>query len=404
VWARDCAFDWNELEPAPGQPSFQKTDEQIGREADQGYRSMAILPLFPATQWNSTAPESAAGPGWVRLTYAPKDPSQLNAFVVAAAKAYKGRITTYEFINEPVWIPSPGANLSSGAGYTVADYLALLKAAYPVIKAADPGCIVLGGLSIQAEMPLGDTFIALGGLQHCDAYNLHPYPTPNGAPERFVGDMDRILAAMDAHGGRKPIWATETAFFAQDDLPWSPWEVPVENNGAVNLTANERNAADYGVRLALILLAHNVQKIFYHQGIEGETNNGSWSLDNPLFGPQAAPKKFYLALATLANALGPAPVYRAPLAKPEQVNGRATDQVYGYAFDRAGGGSVLAVWTSQTPPSGWLLQFPQDVTAQNAVGNSLAAPVAITGSPVFLSSETIPASKLVEACTLSAVN
>lgn len=402
VWARDTAFDWNALEPAPGQRSFEKAGIQINREAAEGYRSMAILPLHPSTQWNSSAPADVAGPGWIRLSYAPTDPALLYDFVGAAVAAFKGRIRHYEFINEPVWIPSPGANLSSGAGYTVADYIALLKGGYAAMKAADPDCRVLGGLSIQAEMPLGDRFMAEGGLRYCDIYNLHPYPTPNGAPERFVGDMKRILAAMDAYGGRKPIWATETAYFAEDDLPWTPWVAPRDHNGANNLTRDERSAADYSVRHAVILLAHGVEKIFYHQGIEGEANNGSMALDNPLLGILSTPDKFYVALAALANALGEAPSFAAPLRKPEQVDGRSTEGVYGFAFDRAGGGAVLVVWTSEEPSPGWALDVPANVLARDVVGNPLNSTSApITGSPLYLSSRTLSGAELAAAPALT---
>lgn len=403
VWARNCSFDWNQLEPEPGQRSFEKTDLQVDRERAQGFRSLAILPVHPSAAWNSSAPDDVSGPPWAKLTYAPKDPAVLYDFVGAAVAEYRGRIRHYEFINEPVWIPFVGGNLSSKVGYTVADYIDLLKGAYPAMKAADPDCVVLGGLSIQAEMTFGDAFIAEGGLEYCDVYNLHPYPTPDGPPERFIGNMGRILAAMDVWGQRKPIWATETAFYAEDDLPWTPWVAPPDHNAAANLTGSERRAADFGVRLAVILLAHGVEKIFYHQGIEGEVNNGSWTLDNPLFGPLATPQKFYVALAALANALGPHPSGAVPLARPESVDGRDPADVYGFAFDRADGGSVLAVWSAGEEDAAWAVEPPAGGEVRDVVGNAVTgSSVPLTGSPVYVLSPDRSAAELAKAIKIVA--
>jgi len=402
AWTRDCAFDWHELEPTQGNLSFDRTDEQIDREAAAGMNSMAIMPVFAATEWNTEAPADASGPGWVRRSYAPEEPQDLFDFVGAAVAHYADRVEYYEFINEPVWIPFEGGNLSNIYGYTVQDYLELLQGAYPAMKTADPDCKMLGGLSIQAEMPLGDTFISAGGLQYCDIYNLHPYPTPNQAPERFIGNMNRILGVMDANGGRKPIWATEGGYFSEDDLPWTPWVAPPGHNGAVNLTtAGEKVAGDYGVRLAAILLAHNVEKIYYHQGIDGEVNNGSYELDNALMGPLATPKKFLVGLSALAHALGTAPTNGTPLVKAGDVNGQSTTSIYGFAFDRAEGGSALVAWNSQVGGANWILRAPQGLLQRDTVGNPiLSNDVPLSGSPVHLISASMNAAELAAACTL----
>lgn len=343
TWARDWSMKWESVESVEGTYDFAEIDRQVNRIVDVQMNLLPLLPPQPSTAWASEAPETGLPPV-ERTAYAPAagHRAKLNAFISASVARYKDRVTYWEFLNEPLWVP--WYCLPTSAGYTVDSYIDLLKDAAVAMKTADLHCRVIGGISIMAQSTVGDEFIEKGGLDLVDIYNLHPYPEGDG-PEAFIPWMERIQAAMDAHGGRKPIWATELSYWATDDKPWRPWAPPNAGHWSANRQqANEREAADFNVRQSVILLAHGVEKIFWHSGLEGEVNNGSWDLENPLLDPEAVPQKFFAAQAALANLLGPSPAYVAPLAKPASVGGRDTENVYGYAF-RGPERAVLIVWS-----------------------------------------------------------
>ena len=381
TWARDWSVKWDSVEPVEGAYDFPEIDRQLNRIGDEGLNPLVLLPPQPSAQWATEAPGSVPA-GWERAAYAPPpaDRPQLNAFIGATAARYAGRVTYWEFLNEPLWT---GYALPAAGSYNVDTYIALLQGAVAAMRAADPECRILGGLSIMAHSTMGDEFIQKGGLNYVDIYNLHPYPT--GVPEEFIGHMQRILGVMDANGGRKPIWATELGYWGTDAKPWTPWTPPNPDHWAANRQqASEREAADFNLRHAVILLAHNVKKIFWHSGLEGEINNGSYDLEDPLMGREATPQKFYPAQAALAHLLGPDPVFAAPFQKPDSVDGASTAGVHGYAFtgqDRA----VLVVWA------------PGELNNGTARSGRLAP---LGESPVYLTSRTNTAEQLAQACAL----
>ena len=201
----------------------------------------------------------------------------------------------------------------------------------------------------------------------------------------FIAWMEHILDLMDAEGGRKPIWATELSYWATDDKPWTPWAPPNPEHWSANRQlTNEREAADYTVRLAVILLAHGVEKIFWHSGLEGAVNNGSMDLENPLLDPEAIPQKQFAAQAALSRLLGPAPKFASPFRKPKIVSGHSTSGVHGYAF-KVQRGAALVVWA------------PGELN--NGVRRSDWT-VPLGESPIYLKTSTMTAQDLATACTL----
>ncbi|MBS0632669.1 MAG: carbohydrate binding domain-containing protein, partial [Verrucomicrobia bacterium] len=204
TWVRDWSVNWQWAEPKPGTVSFAAIDPQIARVHAAGLNLLSLLPSNPSTNWASEAPDTVPGQLWYRLAYAPKDPKLLNAFIAQAAARYKGTVSYWEFLNEPLWVPD--FCLPQKGGYTVPTYLALLKGAANAIRSANPQAKIIGGLAIQSEMPMGDEFIKAGGLDYVDILNIHPYPGTR-TPESFIPDLERINRVMQEHGTRKPIWA-----------------------------------------------------------------------------------------------------------------------------------------------------------------------------------------------------
>ena len=118
-------------------------------------------------------------------------------------------------------MPADHANKYHGKHYTQADYVALLQTAASAMRKSDPGCKVMGGIAGGPREGTKEV-LAAGILKHVDIFNLHIYPGTR-APEKYAAEMDELLAAMDAHGGRKPIWMTEFSYYGADDLPRKPF-------------------------------------------------------------------------------------------------------------------------------------------------------------------------------------
>jgi hypothetical protein len=150
----------------------------------------------------------------------PRDANEYARFAEATVAHFKGRIAHWEIWNEPnisgFWKPSPNA----------ARYTALVKAAYPRIKAVDPGATVLAGATSPApndgtqidEVTFMQQVYAAGGVGNFDAWSHHPYthPAPPGnvhpdcAWYQIYGSKPNMREVMAAQGdGAKKIWGTE---------------------------------------------------------------------------------------------------------------------------------------------------------------------------------------------------
>lgn len=391
-WVRNWAVNWEWVEPVSGQLSWDEQDEQMRYLSAAGMKTLSVFPN-PSTNWASTAPPSVEQTLWHRMAYMPAEPRLLFDFIGKAVGRYQGSCVYWEFLNEPLWVPD--FCLPKSQGYKVADYMNLLKGAHAAIKAANPNARVIAGLATEPEDLLGDEFIAEGGLRYCDIFNLHPYGRLT-VPEIFIERMERTQKAMDASGERRPIWATETSYYAVDEKPWMPWVAPPDHFSAGLLWPSERIAADYVVRHAIILLAHGVEKIFYHEPIEGPVNIGTMDIENTFLSPDAVPRKSYAAISALANLLGPSPRYVG------QPKGPEAKDAFGYAFqcnDRA----LLAVWAPRNDGGAkahWI-DIPEGIEVSDIMGNRVGAEkITLSESPVYLQSDSLTTEGLIAACTI----
>jgi len=132
-----------------------------------------------------------------------------------------------------------------------------VQAAYPAIKAIDPGAtVVTGGLSPAPDSPDGTLMspvaflrgvYAAGGRGSFDAVGHHPSnwpfmplrPEPNFNDNAFGGVTPKLYETMQANGdGAKKIWATEmgaptpwqgsdaaylAAYIREGYTAWSAW-------------------------------------------------------------------------------------------------------------------------------------------------------------------------------------
>ena len=129
---------------------------------------------------------------------------------------YKAKgVHAYEVWNEPnyvrFWTSGPKA----------AEYVAMLKAAYPAIKAADPSATVIAGATSRNDYRFIQAMYAAGAKPYFNAISVHPYT--NSDPQQCWTDPGTTMKSIDAFCGiesvrsvmvskgdsAKAIWFTE---------------------------------------------------------------------------------------------------------------------------------------------------------------------------------------------------
>jgi hypothetical protein len=201
---------WSAVEPTNGTYNWTEVDDIVDAASADGIAIDAVLNDTPA--W-------AATPGTPAISGPPASDGQFATFASAVASRYGTQISAYEIWNEPNSVQ----NWSTGPN--AAAYTALLQAAYPAIKAADPSAIVVAGV-LGSTVSVGDitenpvTFLsqmyADGAEGYFDALSFHPYSytqefsqgtTTANSP---IEQLEAIRALMVANGdSNKLIWATE---------------------------------------------------------------------------------------------------------------------------------------------------------------------------------------------------
>jgi hypothetical protein len=208
-WVRVFAT-WPDLEPAPGDyaANWLAAYEKLFRELPSGTK--VIVDVVDTPQWETGSSDDHTPPA---------NPQDYAAFVGGLAQRWGARVAAYELWNEedsPTWwvgAPDPAA------------YAALLKATYPVLKAAEPNAtVVLGGLTGN-DYPFLEALYADGAKGYFDAVGVHtdtacnvdsPYTFLRGPGERLIPDSflayREVHAVMLANGDDKPIWMTELSW------------------------------------------------------------------------------------------------------------------------------------------------------------------------------------------------
>jgi len=120
-------------------------------------------------------------------------------FVTEAVRRFKGRIRYWEIINEPNFSFKP------------ADYVALCKRLYAIIKKIDPSASVLAPAVCGVQLPWYKAFYEAGGARVCDVLSLHDYEGHESIDpfhwRRKFADLRKLTA--DAADADKPVWQTE---------------------------------------------------------------------------------------------------------------------------------------------------------------------------------------------------
>ncbi len=208
-WVRVFAT-WPDLEPAPGEysASWIANYERLFHELPAGTK--VIVAVVGTPQWETGSSDEHTPPA---------NPEDYAAFVGGLAQRFGSRVAAYELWNEedsPSWwvgAPNPAA------------YAALLRASYPVIKAAEPNATVLVGGLTGNDYPFLEALYQDGAKGYFDAVAVHTDTACNiVSPYSFLRENDghmipdsflayrEIHNVMLANGDDKPIWMTELSW------------------------------------------------------------------------------------------------------------------------------------------------------------------------------------------------
>ena len=383
VWWRDWSAKWQTVEPEKGRFDFTVPDVQIERVLQQHSEAEVLLP-FPSTLWSTTArPEgvkkTAGGDSYLQtrlpVAYAPKHLSDFGHYAAEVVRHYRSSrprpVTHFQILNEPVYTSYA---LPRQFGYSLKDYLELLQTAYRAIKNTDPQCQVVGGISANLNAALTRDFVAEGGLQFVDVFDMHLYD-PARPAENFEDSFRSLEKLMLAHGGPKPVWITEWGCYADDDPPCVPSTV---GDAAMNRCRwpSERAATEHIVKFAAVAFAHGVRKIFFHAGTCGPINGSD--AGGVLFEYGGAPRRMYAGVAAFTKLLD-VPQRCLKILDQDKVHARIFQ-----SHDRV----VAIAWCGGDQPK--RLNLARDVTAYDVMGNRLpAGQLEVGESPVYLIGSTL---------------
>ncbi len=190
-------------------------------------RGMKVLLMFYwAPAWSSGTTEKNGRPS------KPGDYARAAAWV---ADRYDGttspdlKIDAIELWNEPdldsFWAPAP-------ANTRLSDFAALIKAAGPAVKNANPDLTVVVGAPASVDTDWYTEFYTTPGIVGTyDALGVHPYQSPGDAPpgaydpqygKYYLKHIPALSQLMTTHNDPARIWATEFGWSTHPNTPTTP--------------------------------------------------------------------------------------------------------------------------------------------------------------------------------------
>jgi hypothetical protein len=196
---------WSTLEPrGPGQiePHAQAfLDRLVGDATADGIRVIMLADSTPC--WASSAPASllrrcVPGGSSKANAWPPSSSSAYASFVASLAARYGAHLAAIEIWNEP-----DQANEAYFAGPEKPQrYAAILRAAYPAIKLANPSVPVLAGSLVGSNGVFLRALYAAGIKGYYDGLAVHFY-------NLTLASLRAIHETQLANGDDKPLWLDE---------------------------------------------------------------------------------------------------------------------------------------------------------------------------------------------------
>jgi len=195
---------WSIIEPRQSQIeplALAFTDHLVNQASAAGIKVVALAMRTPC--WASSAPASLlrkCRPGRSNKASAwpPADPNTYASFVAFLAARYGSKLAAIEVWNEP-----DQANGDYFAGpHKAQRYAAVLRAAYPAIKRADPQMTVLGGSLVGSNGAFLRALYAAGIEGHYDGLSVHFY-------NLVLASLRYLHGVQLANHDPAPLWLDE---------------------------------------------------------------------------------------------------------------------------------------------------------------------------------------------------
>lgn len=193
-----------------------KLDTIVEKARGRGLQVLGTFTTSPC--WASSAPadvkQGCDGAWWDRnvQNYPPSNPANYADALAFVVRRYGDRVAAWEVWNEP--------NLDHffKSADRVGDYAALVRAAYPAAKAADPRPAIIAGSLSESDFEFTSGLYDHGIKGHFDAFSVHPYSGARSpltqieqryAMSSFIQGVPAVRDVMLGRGDDKPIWLTE---------------------------------------------------------------------------------------------------------------------------------------------------------------------------------------------------
>jgi len=226
---------WSALEPrAQGTldpHALALVDRLVGAGAAAGIRVIMTVDSTPC--WDSSAPATllrACTPARPTAANAwpPRDAAPYGRLTAFLAQRYGAKLAAIEVWNEP-----DQANQNYLAGPEKPQrYAAILHAAYPAVKQANPAVPVLAGSLVGSNGAFLRALYAAGIKGYYDGLSVHFY-------NLVLGSLRSIREVQSANGDSKPLWL--------DEFGWSscwPRQRTQQEQGCVTAQTQGANLAN----------------------------------------------------------------------------------------------------------------------------------------------------------------
>jgi hypothetical protein len=326
---------WDELEPQPAEWSLAPVDRLLEATQTADVKLVALLnygnPVYPPFAEERAHPVD--------------DPADFARYASTIAERFGEQLELYEIWNEP----NAGLAFWKPREDPVA-YAALLSAAVPALRAADPDAVIaLGGLfwpDLVVNTP-GPEFLAslldlLPDLAGVDSVSIHPYRYPFSVPEAVLDHQGSLVDEICGARAQLDEAGLESTELWVGELGWHT----APDAFAPGLSREDQ--ASVLVRAALLSFAQGARQFVWYTTRDSGTDLqdqeqmfGIVGYDpDPLDGDQAERKPAFAAFKVLSQMLGKQTTI-------EDLSGdlRLDEETYGYRL--SGGGVPIDVyWTS----------------------------------------------------------
>jgi hypothetical protein len=201
----DTRTAWLNIEPADDQWDFRRLDAFVAKAEARGVRDISLV-LAGTPQWAAAQRRPTDAPWLGPGSASPaRDIAEWTEFVATVAERYRGRITSYEILNEPndvvFW---------SGTRRQWAQHV---RTAVAAIRQVDPEVtLVASGFAVRRpqDVPALARWTDLLRGTDLDALSVHWYPRA-GTDLRLTRDVAAAAGRLaQAAGVPASIWITET--------------------------------------------------------------------------------------------------------------------------------------------------------------------------------------------------